>query len=307
MTHDDTRKRNFSHARARETLVSVRHCSSQPSPRLTSPPATRTNVAGDDMGHIHLATLPGTRRWREVVELLDAQAATGDVVAASAHAAERELGRAAQDPVLHAAVRLLAQIPQAARSESFGAKLRDLGIEAPDAPTLGDLTVATAAAIERSQVGRPRTDFDEIVRRAMVGTLSGLIGSDLPGLFGAEPVHVQQAAARLGRGTEFARTSRVFFGRLLSDTLGYWLDRTLSAEIGPTARLASMDHRDAFDHAVEQYCIEATRIIREFSVAWYGKTLHREGTISHRSAAAFTAVAMKKIGAELQRKAVDRA
>lgn len=259
------------------------------------------------MGHIHLATLPGTRRWREVVELLDAQAAAGNVVAASAHAAERELARAAQDPVLHTAVRLLSLIPQAARSENFGAGLRDLGIEVSDAPALGDLTVATAAAIERSQAGQPRTDFGEIVRRAMIGTLSNLIGSDLPGLFEAGPEDVRQSAARLGRGAEFARTSRAFFGRLLSDTLGYWLDRTLSAEIGPNARLASMDQRDAFDRAVEQYCIEATRIIREFSVTWYGKTLHREGTISHQHAAAFTAVAMKKIGAELQRKSAARA
>ena len=112
---------------------------------------------------------------------------------------------------------------------------------------------------------------------------------------------------QLGRPDAFSRAARAFFGRLLADTLGYWLDRTLSAEIGPGARIQSLGDRNAFDRALEQYCSEATRIIREFSGAWYGKTLFREGTISRDRAAAFSAVALKKIGAELQRKRIDRA
>jgi hypothetical protein len=71
--------------------------------------------------------------------------------------------------------------------------------------------------------------------------------------------------------------------------------------------MQSLSERNAFDRALEQYCSEATRIIREFSGAWYGKTLAREGTISQERAAAFSAVALKKIGAELQRKRLDRA
>ena len=54
--------------------------------------------------------------------------------------------------------------------------------------------------------------------------------------------------------------------------------------------------------ALDQYCSEATRIIREFAEGWYGKTLYRDGTITAERAAAFGAVAFKKIGEELRRK-----
>ena len=83
------------------------------------------------MGHIHLVTLPGTKRWREVVELLDDRAGFDEVVAASAVAAEKDLADAAKDPALAAAVRLLALIPQAARGEAFGEGLRQLGSRCP--------------------------------------------------------------------------------------------------------------------------------------------------------------------------------
>jgi hypothetical protein len=259
------------------------------------------------MGHIHLATLPGSKRWREVVELLDERAGVGDIVAASAVAAERDLTSAASDPILVAAVRLLALVPQAARGEDFGERLRELGIAVPDAPMLGDLTVGVALALEQAQSTGPRTDFGEIARRALVGTLSAQVGGALPGLFEAGAGDVQQAAVQLGRPDGFSRAARSFFGRLLADTLGYWLDRTVSAEIGPGARIESLRDRDAFDRALEQYCSEATRIICEFSGAWYGKTLFREGTITTEGAAAYSFVAMKKITEELRRKRTTRA
>lgn len=86
------------------------------------------------MGHIHLATLPGTKRWREVVELLDARAGADAVVAATAYAAQKDLDTLAKDPVLATAVRLLALIPQAARGESFGARLREISITGWSSP-----------------------------------------------------------------------------------------------------------------------------------------------------------------------------
>ena len=75
------------------------------------------------MGHVHLATLPTKRPWREVVALLDGNAADEDVIRASAIAAEVALSGAARDPVLVAAVHLLTMVPQAARSGSFAEHL----------------------------------------------------------------------------------------------------------------------------------------------------------------------------------------
>jgi hypothetical protein len=86
------------------------------------------------------------------------------------------------------------------------------------------------------------------------------------------------------------------------DTLSSWLDRTLASQTGPGRRMSDAGARSAFDLALGQYTHEATRIIREFAPGWYGKRLHESGRIDSHQAAAFGAVAMKKITEELRRK-----
>jgi hypothetical protein len=255
------------------------------------------------LGHVHLGVLPNTVKWRAVVELLDSRAADGRIIAASAEAVERDLRDAAQDRTFVEAVRLLAMIPEAARHQDFGRRLRDLGLPVGDQPTLAELVTATGDWLDRSQtIHKTTTDFAELSRRALLGTLSSVIGADLPGLFSATPQDVRKAAARLATPSRFSPFARAFFTRLLSETLSSYLDRTLSTRVGPGRRFADMGERAAFDAALTQYCMEATRIIRDFAAGWYGKTIHREGEIRTQHAAAFGAVAFKKIGEELRRK-----
>ena len=88
----------------------------------------------------------------------------------------------------------------------------------------------------------------------------------------------------------------------MADTLGYWLDRTLSTKVGPGRRFEGMAARDEFDRSLDQYCVEATRIIHEFASDWYSLRLYKEGTITSERAASFTAVVFRKINEELRRK-----
>ena len=163
---------------------------------------------------------------------------------ASAVAAEKDLAGAAKDPTLGGRRppfgsdppggprRRVRRRPAAARHR--GSRCADA--RRPDRRALPRRSSASSGSV-------PRTDFSEIVRRALVGTLSAQIGDALPGLFEADARDVQRAAAALGRPDAFSRAARAFFGRLLADTLGYWLDRTLSAEIGPGARIESVGER----------------------------------------------------------------
>jgi hypothetical protein len=111
---------------------------------------------------------------------------------------------------------------------------------------------------------------------------------------------VQRAAATLTNSRPFSTYTRSFFNRLLSEALRSWLDRTLSAQVGPDRYFSGVRDRAAFDQALAQYCSEATRIIREFAGGWYGKTLHREGHVATRHAVAFGAICLKKITEELR-------
>lgn len=253
------------------------------------------------MGHIHLGVLPKTLPWRRVVSLLDEGAADDEVVAESARAAERELTAAAHDPVYVEAVRILLAIPLCARSEDFGDALRQADIPAPHRPELLDLIGAATRRLDEVRLASlRRNDFGELAGRALVSTLSVGIGDQLPGLFAATPDDVQAIVRKLSWNKGISAWSRLFYTRLVANSLSYWLDRTLAEHIGPDKRFESVAQRNAFDAAVSTYSQEATRIIQEFSGGWYGKSIHRNGMIDTQDATIFGAVALKKIVAELR-------
>lgn len=252
------------------------------------------------MGHIHLLRLPGTKRWREVAELLAGEAAPEEILAASAVAAETQLAGLADEPGYVEALRLLALIPQAARDAHFGARLREIGLAVRDAPSLADLVMGVARRLEAESGSR--SHLPELVRGALLAALTRRIGDALPSLLAPEAGDVQAAAARLARPELFAAAARDFLGQLTGDLLAGYLDRALSGHVGPGRRFGDARDRAGFDAALRQYCAEATRIVREFAGGWYGKTLFREGTIDTKNAAAFGAVALRKIIEELKRK-----
>ena len=259
------------------------------------------------MGHTTLGVLPKTRYWTDVVDLLAHGAATKDIVAASARAAERDLLGASSDPVFVETVRLLLEIPAAARSTDFGDALRVIGLNVPDKPELLDIVYAVSHRLDTiSRQSQASSDMGELASRALASTLSATVGDALPGLFAATPADVQAAIRNLSWNKGVAEYSRRFFGTLLSGTLSYWLDRTLDAGIGPDERFSGVIDRNVFSVELEQFSWESSRIIKEFSGGWYGKTLHRDGGFSSREAATFGHVALKKIIDDLRTRQVRR-
>lgn len=255
------------------------------------------------MGHNTLGVIPATRTWRVVVNLLRSSAATEDVIAASANAAEKDLLRATDDPVFVEAVRLLLCIPLAARSDDFGDALRKVGIGVQDSPELFDVI---SGAIERlddvARHSRSRSDLGELAARALNATLTRVVGDALPTLFGTSPADLQATVRTMSRSNNIAVLMRSFFGSLVSQSLSYWLDRTLATQVGPGLRFATSAERHVFDNNLDGFTGEASRIIKEFSGGWYGKTLHVRGGFDSHAAAEFGAVALKKIVQELRRR-----
>ncbi len=258
------------------------------------------------MGHTLFIRLPGTKKWRAVADLIHAGAGAEAIAAASARAAEQELAAAPNDRVFVESLRLLALIPQAAKQVDFSKALREIGIDAPANPGLMDLVVATTKAIDQfTNLESCPSDFGELSARALADSLATAIGDRLPGLFQPNSAEVQAATARLAGSDAFSNLARQFFGRLVSETLQSWLSRQLSAEVGRDGAFSGAADRSAFDAALSQYCSEATQIIKVFAGGWYGKTLYGDGTITPQRAAAFGAVAFKKINEELRRKRSD--
>jgi hypothetical protein len=253
------------------------------------------------VGHNTLGVLPRTKYWRDVVSLLDAGAADSDVVAASARAAERDMLAAASDPVFVESVRLLLNIPVAARAEDFGQALRDTGLAVGNGPELLELVMAVEERLDAvRRETRVRSDFGEIAARALTRTLTASIGDALPALFGSTPEDVKAAVRKMSWAKGISGFTRDFFGTLVSGSLSYWLDRTLALQTGQDRRFPTAAARNAFDAELGRYSAEATRIIKEFSSGWYGKTLNREGGFGAKEAATFGAVALKKTVSDLR-------
>ncbi|MFT6772298.1 MAG: hypothetical protein ACJA1L_000002 [Paracoccaceae bacterium] len=256
------------------------------------------------MGHVRLGTLPRSRRWSQVVDLIGAGASVEDVAGASAKAAEAALGRASKDPAFSDAFWLLANLPIAARAPGWLSALQSLDLDLNSDPTLIELTRAVTDALDTRATSRgSRTDLGEMARLALVEALTDFIEPQLPSLFDPHPGEVRHAVGRLASGERFAELSRAFFATLMRRSLDYYLSRELANHIGHGDRFATDADRRSFDAALATHCVETSRIVREFAGGWYGKTVWRDGDLSREAAGRFAGVAFKKLRAELGRRA----
>jgi hypothetical protein len=251
------------------------------------------------MGHQHLGTLPGSRKWRQVVQLISGGADVHDVAAATSAAAEQQMADASNDPAVKHAVWLLSQIPTAARMEEFASELRRLGLRVGDHPTLSEIATAMMETVDR-YVARTggRTDLGEMAQLSAVESLNAIAGRELPDLF-ATAERTKSALASLGTVKKFAVLARDFFSRLSRRQLSYFLSRELSQHVGVNSRFQTIREHREFETALDLHCREASRIIKEFSGEWFSKHTY-EGGIDEAKAGRFAHVAFQKLREELR-------
>jgi len=251
------------------------------------------------MGHIRLGTLPRTRRWIQVLDLIGEGAGTPEVAVATMEASKQGLIGAAKDPGLVYAFWLLTQIPLAARSNDFVARLQKLGLKITEPPSVLEIAGAFMDAVD-AHVRRTggRTDFGEIAQLAASEALTSLGTPATANLFETTPATVQQAIKSFSTSKQFSVLAREFFTRLTRKYLTYFLSRELSNYVSGDGRFANIDRHSEFNKGLELHCRQASRIIEEFSGGWYSKA-NFKGGITHQKAAGFIHIAIKKLCAEL--------
>jgi hypothetical protein len=252
------------------------------------------------MGHQRLGTLPGSRKWQQVVQLIAGGADVKDIAAATSAAAEDQMQDASNDPAVQHAFWLLTQIPTAARKEDFHSELRKLGLRINDRPSLMEIATAMTDAVDRyvERTGG-RSDLGEMAQLSAVESLNAVAGRELQDLFGASPEMTKTALGGLGTVKQFAVLGRDFFSRLARRQLSYFLSRETANHVGANSRFHTVrEHRD-FDNALDLHCREASRIIKEFSGEWFSKHTY-EGGINEAKAARFAHAAFQKLRQELR-------
>lgn len=268
------------------------------------------------MGHIRLSRLTATRKWRDVVAMLDGGESVAGIAAATLDASGSALARAmgvdraasagladaAADPGLVHALWLLTQVTQAARAPDLAAALGEIGLRVPRQPGLFDITAAFADSVDRH--GRRQggiTDIGEIARLAAVESLTALSQARAPTLYEPLPSDMRGTLRQLSTKDGFATLAEDCFARFTRRFLLYHLSRELSDHVGPGRRFTNLEAHTAFNEALDTHCREVARIVREFAGGWYSKE-NFEGGITSEKARAFAYVAFKKILEEMKRR-----
>ena len=114
------------------------------------------------MGHIRLGDLPKSKRWRQVISLLEEGADTEAVASSALSAAETGFMQATQDSGFKYAFWLLTQVTLTARKDNFSHELGRLGVDVPKEAGLFDILGAFTKNIDSHlQKNRARTDISE--------------------------------------------------------------------------------------------------------------------------------------------------
>ncbi len=253
------------------------------------------------MGHMRLGNLYKTKRWKQVISLLEGGAGGEEVAANAMLAAERGFRQAAQDSGFKYTVWLTTQITLAAKEKNFSEELKKLGMEVPKNPGLFDLVGAFTKQIDSYLAERrARTDISEMAQFAAVETLSKRAMERSTTLFGTTPEDVQRAVKELSTKKNFASFAREFFSQFACRYLNYFISREASKHVGPGGGIRNIDEHTAFNEALALHCRQSAAIVEEFAGGWYSKTAYETG-ITQDDAAGFASVALKKFASELKR------
>ena len=255
------------------------------------------------MGHIRLGTLPQSKKWRDVIGLLDSDAPIEAVAEAAARASEFDLKRASDDASFQFVTQLLVRLPLLARAPGFEDELANLGIDKAALTSVTRLLSGLNEAISQQsfELGKS-SDAGELARAALLESLSEQLRDRLPSLFEPTPQEIRNALASFSGGQNFARLAREFFARLTYRSLDYYLSRELANHTGAGKRFADDAERVAFDEALSRHSFEASRIVEEFAGGWYGKTVWKEQNLSQAKIDDFTRFAFRKMRSELGRR-----
>lgn len=255
------------------------------------------------MGHIRLGTLQQSKKWLEVIDLLDAYADVESIAEAAAKASEKDLKRASDDPFFQFVTQLLVKLPLLARAPGFEVEMANLGLPTGSLLSVTSLLSGLNEAINQQAFEQGRiSDAGELARAALLESLSIQMRDKLPTLFEPTPQELRKALASFSSGQEFSVLARDFFARLSYRSLDYFLSRELANHIGGDKRFGTDGDRVAFETALRQHTFEASKIVESFAGGWYGKTVWKEQNLSQDKINDFTRYAFKKLRSELGRR-----
>ena len=253
------------------------------------------------MGHIRLDRLPRTRRWKQVIELLDQGGSVEDLVQATYRAAQNGLNRIPNDVGFTQTLTAIFAFIDALQSKSPVTSLRENGFDvSKDASLFDYIGSFKSRAEEAAAAVHARSDIAEIARDSFSQVLLDSAGSSLQTFFGVDSIDARQALRSSIKGKPLGSTMHEFLATFTQRYLSYYLGRELPYHVGVGKAFSSVDRHSEFNKAFDLYVRQTVRIADEFTPGWFGKARY-EGRLSHQDVSRFAHTAFKKIRGEFRR------
>lgn len=256
------------------------------------------------MGHTRLGTLPKSKLWREVVELIAVGADVAQIAEATVTAAANAFSFASDDCGYNHAVWLLTQLGLAGKSANPLEHLRQQGVDIPDTTSLPGIAAALSDAIDGAAYQRGRhSALGDLAHRALIDAVTTRMETKVQqqSLFNMQADDTQRALSSFSKDKEFGQLTHEFYSRLTSECMGYFLSQTLATHLGDGQRFTTTNQKAHFDKALSTHCRESSKIVEQFATEWFSKHRYEEnGVISRDSVRGFASYALKKMKDELR-------
>ncbi len=253
------------------------------------------------MGHIRLGRLYKSRKWNQVIDLLESDGRASQLTGATLSATERQLRKLSFDPTLSHVFWLLVTITWAPRTDEFRPFLADIGINLEERASVFSLVSSLSDHLQKKAVEHTESGvFAGIANLSFVDTITETVAERPRTLFGSNVEDIQNAFKAYSSQKQFGIISRRFFAHFLSRTVKYFLNKELSNHIGSDHRLQSIQSVREFNDALALHTQQSAKILEDFAGGWYSKhNWQQRGQITEEEASNFMAFALRKLRMEL--------
>jgi hypothetical protein len=253
------------------------------------------------VGHLRLDRLPRTRRWKEVIRLLQQGAPVDELAQATYWAAYNGLSRVPADEGFTQTLTTIFKFIDALQSRNPDLALRQNGFDLKEGASFFDYigSFKERASIAASAI-HAKSDIAEIAQDSFTQVLVSTASSGMETLFGIDSGDIKTALQGNLKGKSLENIMHEFFVSFTQRYLNYYLGRELPSHVGINESFSNIDRHSQFNQAFDLYIRQTVRITDEFAPGWFGKARY-EKRLTDKDVARFAHVAFMKIRSEFKR------
>ncbi len=254
------------------------------------------------MGHLNPNTLPKTRKWTDVVGLIEAKADNATIAERTWKAANVALTTVADDAGFREAAHLMVQLAVAGTKKDPVAHLASVGVQLGESGSLAELSSALAQAVNRRMAGKnQRRDWGEMAKGALVASVTHYMATEGgPSLFSKTHDHLAATLRKLKGPKNFSALGQKYFSTLTNKFLNYFLTKKIGGQVGTGKPFATLNNLGQFKAGMNLHCQEASERVDTYFSGWLKKQFRENGPdITRESAEKFMWYGVEKMRKEL--------